>query len=60
MEAVPREHPDPAPPAVRHVCNLCGNLSEKTICDQCSARLRIEALGRKKREEQGNAWSHWE
>jgi hypothetical protein len=31
-----------------------------TICDECSERLRVEALGRKKHEEQGDAWSHWE
>ena len=51
---------EPRPEHARHVCNLCGNPSEKTICDQCSERLRVEALGRKKHEEQGDAWSHWE
>jgi hypothetical protein len=35
-------------------------LPETTICDECSELLRIEALARKKHEEQGNAWSHWE
>jgi len=28
--------------------------------DECSERLRVEALARKKHEEQGNAWSHRE
>jgi hypothetical protein len=60
MNVVPRERPDPRPEHAHHVCNMCSRLSEKTICDDCSERLRIEALGRKKREEQGDAWSHWE
>ncbi len=51
---------DPRPEYARHVCNICGKPSEITICDQCSERLRVEALARKKHEEQGNAWSHWE
>jgi hypothetical protein len=31
-----------------------------TICDECSERLHVEALSRKKHEEQGDEWSHWE
>jgi len=38
---------------------VCGTTSEN-ICDDCSARLRIEALNRKKHEEQGDASSHCE
>jgi len=45
---------------IEHVCNLCGRRSGATICEECSERLRIEALARKKHEEQGDAWSHWE
>ena len=48
------------PEHAHHVCNMCGKPSEITICDECSERLRVEALARKKHEEQGNAWSHWE
>jgi hypothetical protein len=48
------------PEDARHVCNICGKPSTSTICEQCSERIRMEALARKKREEQGNAWSHWE
>ena len=52
--------PAPARPEhARHVCNTCGKPSEQTICDECSERIHVEALARKKREEQGNAWSHW-
>jgi len=52
---------DPEEPAkAEHVCNICGKASEKTICDLCSERIRLEALARKKREEQGNSWAHWE
>jgi hypothetical protein len=47
------------PEHAMHVCNTCGKPSESTICDECSARIRIEALARKKHEEEGNAWSHW-
>jgi uncharacterized protein YlaI len=60
MKVVLREQSDPRPEHARHVCNLCGEPSEMTICDECSERLRVEALSRKKHEEQGNAWSHWE
>jgi len=67
MKTVPREQPDrgaesfvPQDKHGHHVCNVCGEASEKTICDNCSERLRIEALSRKKHEEQGDAWSHWE
>lgn len=60
MKTVPRKQPDPQLEHDHHVCNVCGETSEKTICDKCSERLRIEALSRKKHEEQGDAWSHWE
>ena len=56
---VPRD-PTPRPEHARHVCNMCGKPSEITICEECSERLRVEALARKKHEEQGDAWSHWE
>ncbi|SRR6266852_7670282 len=59
MEIVPLRS-DLQPEHARHVCNMCGKPSEITICDECSERLRMEALARKKHEEQGNAWSHWE
>lgn len=59
MKVVPRERSDPRPEHCQ-VCNLCGKPSEMTICDECSERLRVEALSRKKHEEQGDAWSHWE
>jgi hypothetical protein len=59
MEIVPLRS-NPQPERAHHVCNICGKPSEITICDECSERLRIEALARKKHEEQGNAWSHWE
>ena len=52
MKVVPREQSD-RPEHTRHVCNLCGKPSEMTICDECSERLRVEALSRKKHEEQG-------
>jgi hypothetical protein len=48
------------PEHAKHVCNICGKASENTICDECSARIRLEALARKTHEEKGNAWSHWE
>lgn len=51
---------DSRPEQGGHICNLCGKPSETTICDECSERLRMEALARKKHEEQGDAWSHWE
>jgi hypothetical protein len=56
---LPRD-PTPRPEHARHVCNVCGKPSEITICGECSERLRVEALARKKHEEQGDAWSHWE
>ncbi len=59
MEIVPLRS-DPRPEHAHHVCNMCGKPSEITICDECSERLRMEALARKKHEEQGNAWSRWE
>jgi hypothetical protein len=54
MEAADR------PERATRVCNICSKPSPSTICEQCSERLRMEALARKKREEQGNAWSQWE
>lgn len=54
------ERPGLRPEHARHVCNICGRQSESTICDECSERLRIDALVRKKHEENGNAWVHWE
>jgi CDGSH-type Zn-finger protein len=60
MEICPRERSAPRPGHTLHVCSICGKSSEKTICDQCSERLHFEALARKKHEEQGDAWSHWE
>ena len=59
MEIAPMRS-NPQQEHAHHVCNMCGKPSEITICDECSERLRIEALARKKHEEQGNAWSHWE
>ena len=41
-------------------CHICGKACDSMICDACSERIRLEALARKKREEQGNAWSPWE
>jgi len=60
MLTVPPERTNARPEHAQHVCNVCGESSEKTICDPCSERLRMEALNRKKHEEQGDAWSHWE
>jgi hypothetical protein len=37
----------------RHVCNVCGGLSEDTICDQCAIKIRAEALIRKRHEDKG-------
>ena len=37
------------------VCQLCGKLSTKTICDACADRLRGEALEKKRKEEKGAA-----
>jgi len=52
---------DPARPGQEgRVCNICGKASESTICDGCSERIRIEALARKRHEENGNAWTHWQ
>ena len=48
------------PEHARHVCNICGKPSESTICEGCSERIRMEALEKKKREEQGDSWSRWE
>lgn len=33
------------------VCSVCGKPSDKTICDNCEARIRGEALGRKVKDE---------
>ena len=60
LNATPHEPSDPQAKHSHHVCNMCGKPSERTICEECSERLRIEALARKKHEEQGDAWSHWE
>jgi hypothetical protein len=43
----------------RRFCNVCGKPSEHTICEERSERIRMETLWRKKREEQGDAWSPW-
>ena len=51
---------DPRPGHAHQVCNMCGKPSEITICNECSERLGVEAVARKKHEEQGDAWSHWE
>lgn len=48
------------PQRKRHICIVCGKVSDYTICEMCSARIRIEALARKKHEEEGDSWSHWE
>jgi len=60
LNAIPHESSDQRAEHGRHVCNMCGKPSKQTICEACSERLRIEALARKKHEEQGDAWSHWE
>jgi len=54
--------PPPAPHDERqtHLCNVCGKPCESVICEECSERIRMETLSRRKREEQGNAWSPWE
>jgi hypothetical protein len=44
----------------KRLCNVCEKPSADIICDECSERIRMEALWRKKREERGNAWSPWE
>jgi hypothetical protein len=54
------DRPTPRPGQARHVCHICGKPSDKTICDECSERIRIDALTRKKREEKGDAWVLWE
>jgi hypothetical protein len=48
------------PRHAEHVCHVCGRTSESTICEGCAERIRIEALARKKHEENGGAWTHWE
>ena len=47
------------PEHAEHVCSVCGQTSESVICEGCSARIRVEALARKKHEERGDAWTHW-
>jgi hypothetical protein len=37
----------------RHVCNVCGGPSEDTICDQCSIKIRADALMRKRHKDKG-------
>jgi hypothetical protein len=54
------KRPDRRLEAAEHVCNICGKPSESTICEACSERLGVDALVRKKHEEQGNSWSRWE
>jgi hypothetical protein len=60
MEVVPRERPDPGQKTPTTFAMCAALTSERTICDDCSERLGIEALSRKKHEEQGDAWSPWE
>ena len=43
----------PRPEHAHHVCNMCGKPSEITICDECSERLRMEALARMEHEAPG-------
>jgi hypothetical protein len=51
----------PAPPEeAGRVCHMCGKPSQRLICEECSKRIHLEAIARKKREEQGNSWGHWE
>lgn len=58
MNAVEKDSARPG--HARRVCNICGKTSESTICEECSERIRLEALARKKHEEQGDSWEHWE
>jgi predicted amidophosphoribosyltransferase len=37
--------------AKKQVCLICGKPSPKMICDTCSAKLRGEALDKKKKQE---------
>jgi hypothetical protein len=39
----------------KHVCNLCGRLSEDTICEACAVRVRAAALAIKKHRDKGEA-----
>jgi hypothetical protein len=48
------------PTHTEQICKICGKKSESTICEGCSGRIRIEVLARKKHEEKGDAWTHWE
>ena len=34
----------------KHRCMLCGKPAPKSICDSCSARVRGEALHKRKKE----------
>jgi hypothetical protein len=38
----------------KHVCTICAQPSEKTICDACADKIRSDALARKKHEEKGD------
>lgn len=46
-------HPSLRTEHASHVCNVCGGLSEDTICDQCAIKIRGEALIRKRHEDKG-------
>ncbi|HEY7362799.1 MAG TPA: universal stress protein [Methylomirabilota bacterium] len=50
-----RRGPDEAPAAAlpAYHCPVCARPSEDLICEPCRARIRGEALERKRREEQG-------
>jgi len=37
----------------KHVCNLCGRLSEDTICEGCAVRVRAAALAIKRHRDKG-------
>lgn len=56
----PEEHSPKESERKRHSCSVCGKPSDSAICDNCAERIRMEALWRKKREEQGDSWSPWE
>ncbi|HVA93701.1 MAG TPA: hypothetical protein VNI36_02250 [Candidatus Dormibacteraeota bacterium] len=43
-----------------HVCNVCGQPSEQTICDSCAMKIHLEMMARKTQEEHGHAWVKWE
>lgn len=39
----------------KHACNVCGRLSEETICEACAVRVRAEALAIKRHKDKGEA-----